>query len=461
LSAAELSWLASALRQPGYKLPGYDENGEPVTAETILTCLDMGLIEPWVPSGGEALPKVCRLTEKGEIIAETHLLGRGGTEAGSFERPLDDILTDDADEPDALSNWWEELPGSLPQEQGSGSDEPARELPPLPSSRARRKPTQADPAVKRRRYEAELDSQVHGVEAPPPGKTGREVIASLRERLGHRSRQKRGRELIRASARFAGASGLLALGFALGWSIDPPNPRIAGDRIAIVSEEELGAQQAPLPRVEDILSLEPSAGPDRSSTPRFLAPIEDAPAREDAAPAAAPPSAKDRLPALEDPQLMERWDRVEAEPAPFSGAGNGADMPPAQLAALPRSEGQTVERILLPGAPLSHGAPLYPAEESKEGLYSVEMAAFAEPDLAEAAKTSLVRAHGDLLSRDSVTVAAIDGAVEEQRYRVVADPLALKTAEDLCRALRKRGQGCQVIPMTSVSPPASGQISAD
>ncbi|MEJ1996210.1 MAG: SPOR domain-containing protein, partial [Limibacillus sp.] len=134
---------------------------------------------------------------------------------------------------------------------------------------------------------------------------------------------------------------------------------------------------------------------------------------------------------------------------------------PAQLAALPRSEGQTVERILLPGAPLSHGAPLYPAEESKEGLYSVEMAAFAEPDLAEAAKASLVRAHGDLLSRDSVTVAAIDGAVEEQRYRVVADPLALKTAEDLCRALRKRGQGCQVIPLTSVSPPASGQISAD
>ena len=461
LSAAELSWLASALRQPGYKLPGYDENGEPVTAETILTCLDMGLIEPWVPSGGEALPKVCRLTEKGEVIAETHLLGRGGAEADSFERPLDDILTDDADDPDALSNWWQELPGSLPQEQGLGSDEPARELPPLPSSRASRKPTKADPAVKRRRYEAELETQADGAEPLQPGKTGKEAFASLRDRLGHRSRRSRGRELIGASVRFAGASGLLALGFALGWSIDPPNQRIAGDRIAIVSEEELGAQQAPLPRVEDILSLEPSAGPDRSSRPRFLAPIEDAPGGEDAAPAASQPSAKDRLPALEDPHLMERWDRVEAEPAPFDGAGSGSGVQPARLAALARSEGRTVERIMLPGVPLSHSAPIYQAEEARQVLYSVEMAAFDEPDLAEAAKASLVRAHGDLLSRNNVTVTSIAGAVEKERYRVIADPLALRTAEDLCRTLRERGQGCQVIPLTSVSPPASGQISAD
>jgi len=310
-----------------------------------------------------------------------------------------------------------------------------------------RHPEQPD---QRRRY---LPPEAEGADKDTDlfdGDGRRAAFASLRARLGkHYPPRPRGRDLLRSSARFAGASGLLILGFALGWSIDPPAQRVAGDRIAIISETETQQQPSP-PRLEDILSLEPAAGPGEGPAPSFLSPIEEAPARSDPTPKPAAPSASERLPALEDPALMERWDRVEVLPTPLG------ELPKAtrQLAAAPDSERQRVERIALPGGPLSHGEPLYPDPEEAVSFYRVEMAAFAQPDLADAAKASLQRIHGDLLAGDHLRVAADGSGRERASYRVVADPLALETADQLCAALRTRGQGCLVIPMRG-SPPVS------
>ena len=136
LGRNELTWLAAALRQPGYKLPGYDDNGDPITAEVILACLEEGLIEPWVAGPGEPLPKVCRLTEKGELIAEAYLHdqqdldepgdfgGAAGSSARADESKLDDLLSPEDDS----AAWWPDLPeGDKPAgKQSSRRRAPAR-----------------------------------------------------------------------------------------------------------------------------------------------------------------------------------------------------------------------------------------------------------------------------------------------------------------------------------------------
>ncbi len=455
LNASQLSWLASALRQPGYKLPGHDENGDPVSAATILLCLDMGLIEPWVPSGGSDLPKVCRLTEKGEVIAEAHLLGVHRPSQPEGRDTLEDILHAD-EEAEGGAAWWEALPGAHQEE----TPEIPEELPPLPASHLKRRASEkaasasagkaTAPGVKpRRRYEDQVKASIAAAagNADERQDEPEDPIERLRSRLGTRDMGRRSRNLLRGSARFMGASGLLALGFALGWSIDPPLPRAPQDRIAIISEP---APQSPaLPRIEDILSIEPAAGPESSIAPgggpSFLSPSQPATAQPKGAAPAAP--VEERLPALEDPALMERWDRVEA--LPDDGALR-------QLASLPGDDGAkgddtAVEIIRLPEHPLSHQEPLY-QEAPLHLLYRVELAAFEQAERAKLASSALASRHEDLLGALHLEVTERDETAAEGRpFRVVADSLAMETAQRLCEELRKRRQGCHVTALAASS----------
>ena len=146
--------------------------GDPITAEVILACLEEGLIEPWVAGPGEPLPKVCRLTEKGELIAEAYLHdqqdldepgdfgGAAGSSARADESKLDDLLSPEDDS----AAWWPDLPeGDKPAGKQSSRRErgglerigPAQELPPLPRSQVaarRARHTAAEPEPKSRSF---------------------------------------------------------------------------------------------------------------------------------------------------------------------------------------------------------------------------------------------------------------------------------------------------------------------
>ena len=272
-------------------------------------------------------------------------------------------------------------------------------------------------------------------------------LERLRSGLRTRAISRRSRSLLRSSARFMGASGLLALGFALGWSIDPPLPRAPQDRIAIISEP---APQSPaLPRIEDILSIEPAAGPEGGNAPgegpSFLSPSQSAPAK----PGGITPDVPvlERLPALQDPALMERWDRVEL-------LRDGGDL--SDLASLSDDGGAerlrtSMERIRLPDHPLSHQQPVY-EQAARDLRYRVELAAFEQADLASLASTALARRHEDLLGALRLEVADEGELSAEGRpYLVVADRLAMDSAQRLCAELRKRGQACQVTPLAGSS----------
>ena len=70
-SAAQLRYLALGLRQPGGKLPLFDENGREISAKTIRSCVERGWAQPWFDNPLKPNWLVCRLTEAGrEALAD-------------------------------------------------------------------------------------------------------------------------------------------------------------------------------------------------------------------------------------------------------------------------------------------------------------------------------------------------------------------------------------------------------
>jgi hypothetical protein len=439
MSSEELAWLASALRQPGYKLPGHDENGEPISGATIRLALDLGLIEPWLPLPGESVPKVCRLTEKGELLAESFLLGgeRSLTEvreiaeefeeedryedAGSgFDRVALDEILDEQPEEDGEEAWWEALPEELtPEDEKLLGVAPRKNTPHQQHIRARKKAaTAAKPAAKqplRRRFTAE---------------ERQEALRILREGVQSSGLPSPSRFAM-ATAKLAGGVSLMAVGFLLGWSIDPPFLRMAEpDRVRIAIDQGAPAtvepgQPAPqsggAPSVDDILAISPSAGPGTPAAPdsgplqppSFAAPIE-----RSSPPAAEPGrSPSELLPPLNDPDLLEKWDRADAAPL-------------------------VIERI-----PLDE--PRLVAESSRFG---VQMAAFNSAEQARAASARLETRHGDLLADLPLEVEKDQVAPLGDVYRIKSGPLPDQgAAERLCTSLRQRGQDCFVVTLPAIA----------
>lgn len=68
-------WLARGLKQPGGKLPLFDEDGQRISVRTIRACLARGWAERWFANPLKPDWLVCRLTESGREAAERY---RGG-----------------------------------------------------------------------------------------------------------------------------------------------------------------------------------------------------------------------------------------------------------------------------------------------------------------------------------------------------------------------------------------------
>ena len=467
LGTVELSWLASALRQPGYKLPGVDINGDAIASEVVVRCLEQGLIEPWLPPRAGALPRVCRLTEKGEVIAENYLLcgepesDRGalsGTlrcaeeaqewEGQGHDPALGDLLEDEG------QAWWDALPGSAPPAE---EPEVPPALPPLPRSSSKPRQTAA-PTDRQRTANAATRAE--------PQDPGLAALRSLRN--GARGPRRSAKSALFAGVQLSGGLVLLAAGFALGWSIDPPFPRHEGLRISILQDtapraptgDAAAGEQAP-PRLEDILEIAPAAGPAKQGAPAFLtaptapsavprqpstehSPAGPSPAGPSpAGPSPAAPSPAERLPALKDPDLMERWDRVDAAPTPadrkWLAARTGREIETGEAFGSP----PVVERILLPETPLSHNDPGYAEAPPRFG---VELAALSNAAEASALRRQLIEGHAaSLAGRELVVDMAETGA---RPHLIRSSALASREeAEALCAALIEREQTCWVIEL--------------
>lgn len=69
-SAAQLHWLQRGSRQPGGKLPLFDEWGQRVNEQTIRSCIAQGWAEPWFANPLKPDWLVCKLTESGRSLVE-------------------------------------------------------------------------------------------------------------------------------------------------------------------------------------------------------------------------------------------------------------------------------------------------------------------------------------------------------------------------------------------------------
>ncbi len=69
-SATQLLWLKRGVRQPGGKLPLFDEWGQRVNEQTIRSCIAQGWAQPWFANPLKPDWLVCRLTEAGRGLVD-------------------------------------------------------------------------------------------------------------------------------------------------------------------------------------------------------------------------------------------------------------------------------------------------------------------------------------------------------------------------------------------------------
>jgi hypothetical protein len=65
MSPAQRRYLARGLKQPGGKLPLFDEHGQEISHRTIETCVAHGWAKAWSRNPVKPGWLVCRLTEQG------------------------------------------------------------------------------------------------------------------------------------------------------------------------------------------------------------------------------------------------------------------------------------------------------------------------------------------------------------------------------------------------------------
>ncbi len=65
VTSGERAYLAMGLKQPGGKLPIFDQTGQTIPPRIIKKCLEKGLAERWFANPMKPEWLVCRLTDKG------------------------------------------------------------------------------------------------------------------------------------------------------------------------------------------------------------------------------------------------------------------------------------------------------------------------------------------------------------------------------------------------------------
>ena len=70
LSKTQRLWLERGLKEPGGKLPLFDQHGQRVSERTVRSCVEKGWAEPWFENPIKPDWIVCRLTDRGRQILE-------------------------------------------------------------------------------------------------------------------------------------------------------------------------------------------------------------------------------------------------------------------------------------------------------------------------------------------------------------------------------------------------------
>src|SRR3546814_9476555 len=68
-----LRYLHRGLRQPGGKLPLFDEHGQQISPQTIQSCIRAGWAEPWFENPIKPEWLVCKLTPAGRALLDIPL----------------------------------------------------------------------------------------------------------------------------------------------------------------------------------------------------------------------------------------------------------------------------------------------------------------------------------------------------------------------------------------------------
>lgn len=65
LTTSERAYLSLGLKQPGGKLPIFDQTGQTIPPSVVRKCIDKGLAERWFANPMKPDWLVCRLTDAG------------------------------------------------------------------------------------------------------------------------------------------------------------------------------------------------------------------------------------------------------------------------------------------------------------------------------------------------------------------------------------------------------------
>ena len=68
-TVAQMRYLRRGMRQPGGKLPLFDEAGQRFDSKTVRTCIQRGWAQPWFANPLKPDWLVCKLTDAGRLVA--------------------------------------------------------------------------------------------------------------------------------------------------------------------------------------------------------------------------------------------------------------------------------------------------------------------------------------------------------------------------------------------------------
>ncbi len=71
-TAQQRHWLVRGMKQPGGKLPLFDEWGQRINERTVRSCIEQGWAEPWFTNPLKPDWLVCKLTDAGRSALRGH-----------------------------------------------------------------------------------------------------------------------------------------------------------------------------------------------------------------------------------------------------------------------------------------------------------------------------------------------------------------------------------------------------
>jgi len=70
ISTSQIRWLKRGEKEPGGKLPLFDDHGRKISDRTVRSCIRNGWAEPWFHNPLKPDWTICKLTESGRAILD-------------------------------------------------------------------------------------------------------------------------------------------------------------------------------------------------------------------------------------------------------------------------------------------------------------------------------------------------------------------------------------------------------